>query len=62
MSKSFSPGTHETPLTALEDHDEFIMRHIGPRDEHVAKMLETIGVSSVEELFEDSVISFLGLL
>jgi glycine dehydrogenase len=54
MSKSFSPGTHDTPLAALEDHDEFIMRHIGPRDEHVAKMLETIGVSSLDELISST--------
>jgi glycine cleavage system pyridoxal-binding protein P len=33
-----------TKLTGLEDHDEFIMRHIGPRDEHVEKMLAEIGV------------------
>ena len=39
-----------TKLTGLEDHDEFIMRHIGPRDEHVEKMLAEIGVSSLEEL------------
>jgi glycine dehydrogenase len=39
-----------TPIHALEDHGEFIMRHIGPRDEDVEQMLAEIGVSSLDEL------------
>jgi glycine dehydrogenase len=54
MSKSTSNGTHDTPLGALEDHGEFIMRHIGPRDQHVARMLEAIGVSSLDELISST--------
>jgi len=50
MSKHFSPDATEMTLSTLEDHDEFIMRHIGPRDEHVALMLDEIGVSSLDEL------------
>ncbi|MDH3925210.1 MAG: aminomethyl-transferring glycine dehydrogenase [Xanthomonadales bacterium] len=50
MSKHDSPDTTDMPLSGLEDHDEFIMRHIGPRDEHVAHMLNEIGVSSLDEL------------
>jgi len=49
--------THESPstpdsstLTQLEDNSEFIMRHIGPRDEHVEHMLSQIGVSSLDQL------------
>jgi len=43
-----------TPLYELEDHGEFIMRHIGPRDEHVATMLDEIGVSSLDELISST--------
>jgi len=43
-----------TPLYELEDHGEFIMRHIGPRDEQVATMLEEIGVSSLDELISST--------
>jgi len=42
------------PLYELEDHGEFIMRHIGPRDEHVATMLDEIGVSSLDELISST--------
>ena len=37
----------------LQDH--FVNRHIGPRDEDVEKMLEFIGVSSLEELIDQTV-------
>ncbi len=40
----------KSPLHDLEDHGEFIMRHIGPRDEDVSLMLKEIGVSSLDEL------------
>ena len=39
-----------TALCELEAEDEFVMRHIGPRDEDVATMLATIGLSSLDEL------------
>ncbi|MDT8319419.1 MAG: aminomethyl-transferring glycine dehydrogenase, partial [Xanthomonadales bacterium] len=39
-----------TPLSALEPHDEFLMRHVGPRDEDVAAMLAAIGLASLDEL------------
>jgi glycine dehydrogenase len=37
-------------LTALEDHGEFIRRHIGPTPGEVASMLATIGCTDLEEM------------
>ncbi|NND56357.1 MAG: aminomethyl-transferring glycine dehydrogenase [Xanthomonadales bacterium] len=50
MSKSNPARPDDSPLFGLEDHGEFIMRHIGPRDGDVAVMLDTIGASSLDEL------------
>ncbi|MCJ7814952.1 MAG: hypothetical protein MUP31_02775, partial [Xanthomonadales bacterium] len=50
MSKNMPTSFDDSPLYGLEDHGEFIMRHIGPRDEDVAIMLGEIGVSSLDEL------------
>ncbi|MCK3686373.1 aminomethyl-transferring glycine dehydrogenase [Maribellus sp. YY47] len=35
--------------------DRFVTRHIGPRDHEIAEMLKAIGVSSMEELLEQTV-------
>ncbi|MGQ7867969.1 aminomethyl-transferring glycine dehydrogenase [Sunxiuqinia sp. sy24] len=35
--------------------DNFVTRHIGPREEDIKSMLETIGVSSLEELIDQAV-------
>ncbi|HKJ43297.1 MAG TPA: hypothetical protein VKA27_14465, partial [Sunxiuqinia sp.] len=35
--------------------DKFVARHIGPRDHEIKQMLEEIGVSSMEELIEQTV-------
>ena len=35
--------------------DEFIRRHNGPSEAETAKMLETIGVKSMDELIEKTV-------
>jgi len=43
-----------SPLTELEDRDEFVMRHIGPRDEQVEHMLAEIGVPSLDELISST--------
>ena len=43
-----------TPLYELEDHGEFIMRHIGPRDDHVKTMLNEIGVASLDKLISST--------
>jgi glycine dehydrogenase len=37
-------------LYGLEEHGEFIMRHIGPRDEQVSRMLAEIDLQSLDEL------------
>jgi len=34
---------------------KFINRHIGPRENDVPKMLETIGVQSIDELIEQTI-------
>jgi glycine dehydrogenase len=50
MKYNKPPQIKDSPLARLEDHGEFVMRHIGPRDEHIQVMLKTIGVSSLDEL------------
>lgn len=50
MNQEKSPAPDKSPLSQLEDNSEFIMRHIGPRDEHVEHMLAQIGVSTLDEL------------
>ncbi|MFV0593318.1 MAG: aminomethyl-transferring glycine dehydrogenase [Draconibacterium sp.] len=35
--------------------DRFVSRHIGPRNHEIAEMLEAIGVSSMEELLEQTI-------
>jgi glycine dehydrogenase len=39
----------------LKNSDSFIRRHIGPRPDDVPKMLEALGLSSIEELIEKTV-------
>ncbi|MBB4912433.1 aminomethyl-transferring glycine dehydrogenase [Actinophytocola algeriensis] len=43
------------PLAALEDGTLFADRHIGPRPAELARMLDVIGVGSLEELVERAV-------
>jgi glycine dehydrogenase len=43
------------PLSALEQRDEFIARHIGPCPSEIAAMLATIGTSSLDQLIEQTV-------
>jgi glycine dehydrogenase len=43
------------PLAALEDGTQFADRHIGPRAAELARMLDVIGVGSLEELVERAV-------
>src|SRR5690625_6022340 len=47
-------GNKMTPLHSLESHDEFIGRHIGPREEDIIDMLKTVGCSSLEELMRQT--------
>ena len=39
-----------TPLHRLESHDDFIDRHIGPRESDITAMLDTVGAESTEAL------------
>jgi len=39
-----------SPLYELEDHGDFISRHIGPGDEDIAMMLEAVGAKSLDDL------------
>ncbi len=43
------------PLSALEQHDEFIGRHIGPCASEIAAMLSAIGADSLEQLIDQTV-------
>nr|Q47D81.1 RecName: Full=Glycine dehydrogenase (decarboxylating); AltName: Full=Glycine cleavage system P-protein; AltName: Full=Glycine decarboxylase; AltName: Full=Glycine dehydrogenase (aminomethyl-transferring) [Dechloromonas aromatica RCB] len=43
------------PLSALEQHDEFIGRHIGPCSTEMATMLTAIGADSLEQLIDQTV-------
>jgi glycine dehydrogenase len=43
------------PLATLEDGTQFADRHIGPRPAELARMLDFIGVGSLEELVERTV-------
>ncbi len=43
-----------TPLKSLEDHGEFIRRHIGPDPAEIEKMLAAIGANSLDELVENT--------
>ena len=43
------------PLSALEQHDEFIGRHIGPCATEIAAMVAAIGADSLENLIDQTV-------
>jgi len=43
------------PLSALEQHDEFIDRHIGPCAAEISAMLAAIGATSLEQLIDQTV-------
>jgi glycine dehydrogenase len=40
----------DSPLRQLEDHGDFVSRHIGPREADVQKMLAVVGAGSLQEL------------
>ena len=42
------------PLSALEQKDEFIARHIGPCSAELAAMLDTVGAASLEQLIDQT--------
>jgi glycine dehydrogenase len=35
--------------------DSFALRHLGPRDQDLPKMLETIGVESLDQLINETI-------
>ncbi len=43
------------PLSALEQHDEFIGRHIGPCAAEMAEMLAAVGAASLDQLIDQTV-------
>ena len=45
----------DVSLTALEQADAFVGRHIGPRDGDVAAMLESVGYESLDALVDAAV-------
>ncbi|MCW8925585.1 MAG: glycine dehydrogenase (aminomethyl-transferring), partial [Xanthomonadales bacterium] len=45
-----TPRVADSPLSKLENHSEFIRRHIGPDDGQIKQMLGTLGAGSLEEL------------
>ena len=47
--------TYRDPLTALEQTDEFIARHIGLNDQDAAAMLKVIGAPSIEALIAQTI-------
>ena len=50
MRQTLSPS-----VEALHASDPFPERHIGPREEDVRAMLETLGLASLEELIDRTV-------
>ena len=44
-----------TPLHDLEQHGDFVRRHIGPDAEEIAAMLAELGLESIEELVDRAV-------
>ncbi len=44
-----------SPLSALEQQDDFLRRHIGPDDTQIASMLETLGVTTLDDLIGQTV-------
>ncbi len=46
---------YSQPLSALEQQDEFVGRHIGPCAGEIAAMLATVGASSLEQLIDETI-------
>ncbi|OQX12125.1 MAG: hypothetical protein BWK73_15695, partial [Thiothrix lacustris] len=44
-----------TTLYELEQHDDFIARHIGPNAADTAAMLQTVGAESLDALIDSTV-------
>jgi len=46
--------TPESPLMELEDHAQFIRRHIGPGESQISHMLDVLGIESLDALIEST--------
>ncbi len=46
---------NSSPLSTLEQHDDFIARHIGPDDKDIVAMLAAIDAASLDQLIEQTV-------
>lgn len=49
-----SEDTSNSPLSELEDHGEFIRRHLGPGDDEIDHMLGELGVDSLDALIDNT--------
>ncbi len=54
MQHNRPPQLDDSPLTRVEQHDEFIHRHIGPNDTEIAEMLAAINESSLNSLVSNT--------
>ncbi len=45
----------QTSLNDLQQHDDFIRRHLGPREEEIQAMLQELGLDSLEDLIDQAV-------
>ena len=52
---SMSDAKTASPLSALEAHDEFLDRHIGPGGTDISAMLNVVGAASLEALAEETI-------
>ena len=43
------------PSPSSPSHDEFVARHIGPTDDELARMLDVVGVASLDDLLDQTV-------
>ena len=50
MSDQKISGHEHSPLCELENQDDFISRHIGPRDHDIEKMLSVVGAENLDDL------------
>src|SRR5438093_9725118 len=55
MQTTESTEIKQATPSALAPTDTFVHRHIGPSDDEVKQMLETIGASSLDELIDQTI-------
>jgi glycine dehydrogenase len=54
MLQKNAPQTEAAPLTRLENNSEFVRRHIGPDEDDIQRMLQTVGAASLDALVEST--------